>query len=182
MFFVNSCRLTKKSGRLLSIIDCVMNKDNMKKVARRTTVQRMVVFEELRKVLNHPTADELYARVRGRLPGISLSTIYRNLEILCEEGLARKIQFSEGQTRYDATLSIHHHIRCTKCGRVDEIKFEKTAHVMEFVNKKSDYEVLDCKFEFIGICAKCQKNGETNEGKTSLEELPELKPAKAENT
>ena len=76
--------MTKIRELLLLIIVCVMNKDNTKKIARRTTVQRMAVLEELKKMLTHPTADELYTKVKHKLSGISLSTVYRSLEILCE--------------------------------------------------------------------------------------------------
>ncbi len=55
-----------------------MNKDNTKKIARRTTVQRMAVLEELKRMLTHPTADELYTKVKHKLSGISLSTVYSN--------------------------------------------------------------------------------------------------------
>ncbi|MCE5177311.1 MAG: transcriptional repressor [Caldisericales bacterium] len=148
-----------------------MNKDNTKKIVRRTTVQRMAVFEELKKMLTHPTADELYIKVKHKLSGVSLSTVYRNLEILCEEGLIKRLQFSSGQTRYDATLSIHYHIRCIECGRVGDIDFEQTRRIIELANKRSDYEVLDCKLEFIGICPKCQKNEKIIEKEIDAEKI-----------
>ncbi len=163
--------MTKIIELLLLIIVCVMNKDNTKKIARRTTVQRMAVLEELKKMLTHPTADELYTKVKHKLSGISLSTVYRNLEILCEEGLIKRLQFSSGQTRYDATMSTHHHIRCVKCGRVGDIDFEQTQRIIELANKKSGYAVLDCKLEFIGICPKCQKNEKPDEKEIDTEKI-----------
>ena len=48
----------------------------------RMTHQREVVLHELRRCQNHPTADELYGRIKKKLPRISLATVYRNLEIL----------------------------------------------------------------------------------------------------
>ena len=58
----------------------------------RMTKQREIVLEELRKTRMHPTADELYERVRKRLPKISLATVYRNLEWLAEREIIRKIE------------------------------------------------------------------------------------------
>ena len=58
----------------------------------RMTQQRQVILEELRLCRSHPTADELYSRVRRRLPRISLGTVYRNLETLAERGLIRKME------------------------------------------------------------------------------------------
>ncbi|MGE5577510.1 MAG: Fur family transcriptional regulator, partial [Syntrophothermus sp.] len=51
------------------------------------TRQRQIILEELKNVTTHPTADEVYEMVRRRLPRISLGTVYRNLELLAEEGI-----------------------------------------------------------------------------------------------
>ena len=56
------------------------------------TRQRQIILEELRKVVTHPSADEVYEMVRKRLPRISLGTIYRNLEILSENGDIQKLE------------------------------------------------------------------------------------------
>ena len=58
----------------------------------RMTRQRMVILEELRKVKTHPTADELYAMVRTRMPRISLGTVYRNLDFLTESKEILKLE------------------------------------------------------------------------------------------
>ncbi|MBC2744327.1 MAG: transcriptional repressor, partial [Desulfosarcina sp.] len=50
----------------------------------RMTRQRRVILEEIRRYNNHPAADEIYERVRKQLPRISLGTVYRNLDVLCE--------------------------------------------------------------------------------------------------
>ncbi len=56
------------------------------------TRQRSIILEELRNVCTHPSADEIYEMVRRRLPRISLGTVYRNLEILCELREIQKIE------------------------------------------------------------------------------------------
>ena len=56
----------------------------LKKRTHRMTQQRKVILEELKNMNSHPGADEIYERVRKRLPRISLGTVYRNLEILSE--------------------------------------------------------------------------------------------------
>jgi len=67
----------------------------------RKTEQRAVILDELRKCRNHPGADELYARVRGRLPRISLATVYRNLELMAARGLIRRLDPAAGSRRFD---------------------------------------------------------------------------------
>ena len=67
----------------------------------RLTRQRSIILEELRAMGRHPTACELYDAVRGRLPRISLATVYRNLEFLSEKGLIRKITTAGRRKRFD---------------------------------------------------------------------------------
>jgi len=59
----------------------------VRRKTQRNTRQRQVVLEELRKLTSHPTAAELYEITRARLPKISLGTVYRNLEVLAENGV-----------------------------------------------------------------------------------------------
>lgn len=84
------------------------------------TRQRSVVLEELRKVKSHPTADELHAIVRRRLPRISLGTVYRNLEYLLAAGSISRLE-SSGSMRFDGDVSSHQHVRCVFCGRIADI-------------------------------------------------------------
>ena len=69
------------------------------------TRQRPVILEELKNLTTHPTADELYSMVRRRLPRISLGTVYRNLEILSEMGLAQKLESAGAQRRYGGDVT-----------------------------------------------------------------------------
>ena len=89
---------------------------------RRNTPQRRVILQEICQMTSHPTAAELYAAVRQRLPRISLGTIYRNLEVLHEDGMIRKMEFAGIESRFDGTLKQHDHVRCTECDRVDDIR------------------------------------------------------------
>lgn len=124
----------------------------------RMTPQRKILIEELRKLYTHPTADELYEVVRKRLPHISLGTIYRNLEILSRKGIIRKIELGGTQKRFDGDLEIHQHIRCTECGRIDDLPAGTavTRCNMDLI-EQTGYKVIENRVEFIGICPECSK-------------------------
>ena len=83
----------------------------------RLTPQRQVILEELAKVKTHPTANEVYDMVRKRLPRIGLGTVYRNLELMADNGMILKLEVGGSQKRFDATTNLHYHIRCT-CWRI----------------------------------------------------------------
>ena len=118
----------------------------------RLTTQRQIILEELSKVRSHPTANEVYDMVRKRLPRIGLGTIYRNLELMAESGIILKLEVGGTQKRFDATVETHYHIRCTSCGRVDDIDIQVQDNINEIAAQSSDYKVLGHHIEFSGIC------------------------------
>ncbi len=125
------------------------------KPSRRMTRQRKVILEELRKVTSHPTADELHRLVRNRLPKISIATVYRNLEILSDEGEVWKMDVAGTQRRFDGTTENHYHIRCSVCGRVDDVDMEVVETIEETAQRACGYQVLSHTTEFTGICPDC---------------------------
>ena len=123
----------------------------------RLTTQRQIILEELSKVTSHPTANEVYDMVRKRLPRIGLGTIYRNLELMAESGIILKLEVGGTQKRFDATVSTHYHIRCTTCGKVDDIDIEVQKEINEIAARSCDYKILGHHIEFSGICEECSQ-------------------------
>ncbi len=123
----------------------------------KLTKQRQIILEELQKVRSHPAADEVYALVRRRLPRISLATVYRNLEVLAEAGLIQKLTLAGSQKRFDGTVENHYHIRCLKCGRVDDVALELLTLGEEGPDFLNGYQCLGHRLEFLGICPHCQE-------------------------
>jgi Fur family ferric uptake transcriptional regulator len=121
----------------------------------RITKQRQLILDQLRKLTSHPTADELYQLLRGHMPKISLGTVYRNLEILSEEGLIQKLDIGGTQKRFDGNPQNHYHVRCLQCGRVDDIDMMPLGELEADARKLSSYDILRHRLEFIGICPDC---------------------------
>lgn len=121
----------------------------------RTTRQRRIILEELRKLRSHPSADEVYDVVRKRLPRISLGTVYRNLEILSELGEIQKLELSGTLKRFDWNTSKHYHIRCINCDRVDDAPIGFMKNVEDSLNGATDYKIMDHRLEFLGLCPVC---------------------------
>lgn len=130
------------------------------------TRQRQVILEELRKVSSHPTADEVYERVRRRLPRISLGTVYRNLEILSACGLASKLELGCPQMRFDGNPHNHYHVRCTCCSRVDDVGTELVEALEDVLGVASDYEIVSHQLQFIGLCPDCRSGKPAHGGQS----------------
>lgn len=124
----------------------------------RATRQRQVILEELRKVYSHPTADEIYERVRKRLPRISLGTVYRNLEMLSEHGLIQKLELGGSQRRFDGNPQNHYHVRCMGCGKVEDVMARPTDGLEEILGVVSSFNIVSHRLEFVGLCPGCSQN------------------------
>lgn len=124
------------------------------------TRQRQVILEELRKLKTHPTADEVYEMVRQRLPRVSLGTVYRNLEILSQLGMIRKLELGGSRRRFDGNVREHYHVRCIRCGRLEDAPIESLAAIEDALRPVTDYEIIGHRLEFIGLCPKCKKSAQ----------------------
>ncbi|MDR2574473.1 MAG: transcriptional repressor [Desulfovibrio sp.] len=119
------------------------------------TRQRFVVLEELRKIDTHPTADELYAIVRKRLPRISLGTVYRNLEYLVAVGEISRLESAGSSMRFDGTASKHQHVRCVRCGRIADFVYSLVVPPLREMKVEGFDEIVDARVEFDGVCSQC---------------------------
>lgn len=126
-------------------------------IGQRTSRQRDIILEELKSVTCHPTADELYEMVRKRIPNISLGTVYRNLDLLSKHGVVLKID-AGGKKRFDGTPTPHPHLRCVRCGKVEDLMLDFKAPELTEEQKKG-FMVSSCHIEFHGVCPDCMNEG-----------------------
>ncbi len=138
---------------------------DQRKQTFRMTRQRRVILEELHNSATHPTVDEIYERVRRRMPRISLGTVYRNLEYMASHGLVGKLDLYGRQKRFDINSELHYHIRCDRCGALADVELESTALLNEAIKYTGDYEVLEIRLELLGLCPTCRKNPDSAEGR-----------------
>ena len=130
----------------------------------RLTTQRQIILEELGKVKTHPTAHEVYDMVRKRLPRIGLGTVYRNLELMADSGCILKIEVGGTQKRFDATVAPHYHVRCSACGKVDDIDIAVQEQINQAAQEACNYKILGHHIEFSGTCNDCTAK---NQGSSS---------------
>lgn len=121
-------------------------------------------MEVLEGADNHPAAAEVYQMVRQKLPHISLGTVYRNLDVLSEQGLIRKLEFGGSQRRFDGESRNHYHLRCTGCGRIDDAPIDPIEGIEDSLKDLSDYEIVGHRLEFIGLCPRCKQKQQGSDG------------------
>ena len=125
----------------------------------KNSKQRTAVLERLCSTTFHPTALELYEMVRSEMPNISLATVYRNLNLLCEEGRAIKLT-ADGADHFDGTVEPHYHFMCNGCKRVYDVEMEHDAQLDQVAQNATGGEITGHSLMFYGQCRHCleQKN------------------------
>ncbi len=133
----------------------------------KLTHQRMEIFREIAQTDDHPDADRVFQRVRGRVPTVSLDTVYRTLWLLKDLGLVVTLSSSRERTRFDANLQSHHHFVCEQCGFTRDF-FSDDLDTIRLPDSVSSLgEIKATHVEVRGVCRECAENHPHN-GTTEL--------------
>lgn len=103
----------------------------------------------------HPTASWIYDQLKREFPDLSMGTVYRNLNILVEQGLIRKIDFGSTFDRYDANSAPHYHFICERCGSITDLSMPIDTTLNEKVESTTRFKTKRHRIEFYGLCDKC---------------------------
>lgn len=121
------------------------------------TPQRLAIIRALLSSADHPRADRIYAQVRKRHPHISLATVHRTLETLCEIGEAGKVTLLHDGARYDGNVTPHHHVICVSCRRIRDIEVPELERTLLARPELGEFKMLGAAIELRALCEKCQK-------------------------
>jgi len=114
-----------------------------------------MILEYLKNTTAHPTAEQVYDDLREDCPGLSLSTVYRNLRLLSEDGVIRRMDTGESVDRFDADTSPHTHFICSHCKQVTDV-FQTLIEAEQLTSALGkDYQVKQHTLYLYGLCNQC---------------------------
>ena len=117
---------------------------------------RTSIIDYLHATKNHPSAETVHIAISEQHPKVSFGTVYRNLNILVDQGEARRLESSRGKDRFDAQEELHAHFHCEECGEVFDLPLnEEALSAAEIFAAKSGHMIREHKVDFMGICASC---------------------------
>ena len=120
------------------------------KVTRRITKQKLAILDYLKSTKTHPDAETVYKKLKLENPTLSLSTVYRNLSQMSDDGIILKLTPGGTSDHFDGDASPHHHFVCNKCGKIIDI-------MCEIGVKNKDFgEIYSCCAYFYGLCKECK--------------------------
>jgi Fur family transcriptional regulator, peroxide stress response regulator len=120
---------------------------------RRSTRQLEAVWDAVKDEASHPTADQVYEKVRAVIPNISLGTVYRNLQKLVAQGRLQVLTLDRTQ-RFDPMVKGHDHFICEKCGRVYDA-FVKPKKILSSYLPREGFTVTSHQLSLYGTCQEC---------------------------
>lgn len=126
----------------------------------RHSHQRDLIYNYLLATKEHPSAEMIYDDLRKVEPNLSLGTVYRNLKLLEELGMVRKVTNVNNMERYDAFPEDHIHFVCDKCGSVIDLPALDKEHIKNSLSDSVSGEIGWVNIVVGGICHKCAQNKE----------------------
>jgi Fur family transcriptional regulator, ferric uptake regulator len=126
----------------------------------KNTKQRIAVVGELEKSGAPLTAEEIYLKIHDSCEKLSLSTVYRILDMLCKNGVVTKSGLMEGgRAMFEITPEAHrHNLICVKCHRITPLADCPLSEYESDIEKSTGYRISSHKLEVYGICPECGKN------------------------
>lgn len=117
--------------------------------------QRDAIIMLLKSVKSHPSAEWLYSELKSEFPSLSLATVYRNLNQLCELGEARKIEVGDGTVRFDGSTDNHYHFLCSCCKSVIDVSEGESSEINSAIEERYNVKVDTHSIVFYGRCSSC---------------------------
>jgi Fur family transcriptional regulator, ferric uptake regulator len=119
------------------------------------------ILQTLKLEKSHLTAQAVYEQIRGQLPAVNPSTVYRALERLAEAGEISVSDLGTGAAVYETvTEEVHHHLVCQKCQQVVTMEPEQVSRFFRAVERQAHFKILTNHLVLFGVCEGCQKAGE----------------------
>jgi Fur family peroxide stress response transcriptional regulator len=121
------------------------------------THQRQILFEVVQGMEGHPSPEEIYARVRRRIPSISLATVYKNLHLFVERGIVGEVSLHHGSLRIETNRAAHHHLVCRACRSITDLDEKSFKLEMEHDRVSPSFQVERYSVEVVGLCPACKE-------------------------
>ncbi|MDR2470698.1 MAG: transcriptional repressor [Treponema sp.] len=126
---------------------------------RKHSAKRDAILEALRSTTAHPGARWVHERLKGRMPDLSLGTVYRNLGLFRKEGMALSLGELGGEERFDGITTPHPHLVCTRCGAVLDLPPDRAESLLrlcgEGAGNGGGFSIDFRKTLFYGLCERC---------------------------
>ena len=150
-YYIISQKITQKLGQKMNDFSKLLREKNLK-----ITAQRVAILDEIYK-RGHLSIDDIFSAIRGRIPSVSLATIYKNILSMQSANIIKSVKTPTQKQKYELNKKPHIHLHCKICDNLEDFDMSMD-EFRESCEKKSGYKNIDeASIIFSGICQKCQK-------------------------
>src|SRR3954468_21361032 len=137
---------------------------------KRSTKRDRIVQLFLRQE-GHVSADDLFEHVRREAAGIGRATVYRTLQWMVGAGIARKVDFGDGRSRFEPAFRHprHFHLVCTTCHRSSEFLSSDVEALMEEIATARSFEASQAIVQIVGTCEECRTGTSTGAATSTID-------------
>ncbi len=125
----------------------------------RHSTQRDKILGVFIKEQRHLSVAQIYELVRKRYSSIGYATVYRAMNLICKAGIAEKIEFGDGISRFEHKYGQEHHdhLICVNCGKFIEVIDNRIEQLQKELAKAHNFKLKQHKMQLFGLCSECNK-------------------------
>ena len=131
--------------------------EKLRNQGMRITAPRRAIIDYLIESKTHPTIEEIYNDLKDDHPGMSLATVYNNVNFLVDQGLVYEMKFGQNHSRYDYLGDRHFHVMCEECGKIMDFESSDLSNINASCEEQTGFLLKQTKLEMYGICPECQR-------------------------
>jgi Fur family transcriptional regulator, peroxide stress response regulator len=132
--------------------------DQFRQAGMRVTPQRIAIFELLNRSVGHPTANDIYEKLKENYPSMSLATVYNTLDVLVAMGLVSALgNVGDDRVHFDGNTKTHINLACVRCHKIIDVESTYLDGLNAEVVKDSGYEIQGSRILYFGICPDCKE-------------------------
>ncbi len=130
---------------------------NLSSTGMRLTPQRLAICELLADNRSHPTATEIYSRLKESYPSLSQATVYNTLDLLVKIGCINALGNAwDDNLHYDANLDPHINLMCVSCHNIEDLPSSHVNHLVDEIVQSNGFKIVGARIAYYGLCTACQ--------------------------
>ena len=132
--------------------------DVLRDRGHRLTLQREIILDAIEAISGHISVDDVFERVHHQYPQVNISTVYRTLELLEQEGLVTHTHFHDGVAKWHrAEEASHQHLVCERCGSEQDLDLSVIQPLARSLQRQYGFAANIAHFAIVGLCKRCQQ-------------------------
>ena len=132
------------------------------------THQRQIIYEMAAAPPGHASPETIYSRVRRKIPGISLATVYKNLRTFIDKGLLGQVSLHSGSLRVESNPAPHHHLVCMRCKSIVDLKEEELEPICFRHRLPHGFRAQRVAVDILGTCKACSTRARGSRKKSEV--------------